>query len=305
MSFAIVTQRVYGNNPATFDFSALNQGTIGALVYGIQQFYLNSGNEGGQLQNFGTSFSVASGTGVGHTKVVLDPQVSTGMNTGSCWADVAVLAWLGGTSPQGVYLDNPPPLAVGSMGSAIAPGFSPVLSSAAMSGFNLSFASDTSDLIGIGAGAGIASTSTPGSIAPVAFGALTGYSSFSGTVDTGVLAFNDPNTSGVYFALTSTLTPNQSSIDCTFPVVISNALVFLQSFYVQFDPNTNPDFDLNSLQAGAGDIGILNSGYEVTFTSTLSFSGEENHGSTTPEGGRLVAAQVLNTAATYLMIGLT
>ena len=105
MTFAILTQRITGNSSATFDFSSTGQ-PIGAMVYGLQQLSLVSGSPGAQVQNFGTSLSVAPGTGVGYSEVVLVQQIATGMDPSTTFADVSVLAFLGGANPPNVYLGN-------------------------------------------------------------------------------------------------------------------------------------------------------------------------------------------------------
>ena len=159
MTFALIEQRIDGNNQATFDFGQ----PIGAYVYGIRQFCLTSGTPGAAMQDFGISYIPADGTGVGYTQVTLQQRISAGMDPAKTYAHVTVLAFLGGLTPQDLLLGNQQGMPLGVSGNQLAPLHPPAISCAVLGGFSLVAQSTTADLDGIGAAVGM--TCWPGNAA--------------------------------------------------------------------------------------------------------------------------------------------
>lgn len=301
MSFALLTQRITGNSSSTFNFGQ----TISAFVYGIQQFNITNGTIHSTLQNFGINYTVSFGTGVGHETVTLVQQLASGLDTQQSFADVTVLAYLGGADPPGIFMGNQP-VVMGQTGlQPIVPDNSPYLSCGVLGGFNLSFASDSSNLLGIGAGAG--TTCCPGSydggispVAPVGVGALLGDSPFSGSVNAGYIIMG-PNQQGIYFA-SAQCGPSVNPLNFFLGANLSSAAVLIQSFYAQFNIDTNPSPVLTSLTAGAAFAQIEGQTNVLTLVG-LSYSGENFAGE--GKGSKWVQSSVVNLVASVLVVGIT
>lgn len=302
MPFAFVTQTIQGNNAGNFDFSSFNAGSIGAFVYGLTEFYLVNGSPGAEIQNFALDFTVSPGTGVGYSTVTLQPQVSSDMYIDGCWATVTVMAWLGGDTPEGIYLGNTT-TNVGVAAQPIEIGFPPLYSCGVLAGFNLSFASDSSDLLGIGAGSGVACTPYNGStsyISPITSGVLTGDSAFSGSVNTGIICFTAPP-SGLTFQMGTTVSPN-GAVEMPAPDGVTDIWVFLQAFYAQFDIDTDPTPDLVSLQVGVTEVGVSVWDNEVGVMVTVDFQGLIYYNSTRYGGGVSMPASMQDATTTFLVV---
>ncbi|HEY6310765.1 MAG TPA: hypothetical protein VIY52_08145 [Streptosporangiaceae bacterium] len=184
MSFALASQRITGNSSYTFQFSS----KIGCFVYGLQRFSLVPAGlrmPGDRLPDFGLSYTVTSGSGRGFPEVEIIQHIGDGLDPTTS-ADVTVLAYLGGAQPSDIILGNQTmPMGVG--GQPTMPAIPPVIGCAVLGGFTSSFTGGAKELIGIGAGAGIACLPGSSNVAPVGFGALVGNAGFSGSVDAGLV----------------------------------------------------------------------------------------------------------------------
>lgn len=269
MTFALIEQTISGNEQATFDFGQ----QIGAYVYGITKFFLVNGNQGGYLQDFGISYTPVDGTGVGYTQVTLQQQIAGGLSPWT-YADVAVLAFLGGTTPQDVLLGNQKGMPLGGSGNPITPLNPPAISCAVLGGFGLLFSSGTAAVYGIGAAAGM--TCWPGSgatgFSPVGTAELTGPSAASGTIGVGhiIAGAGQP---GIWLAAQSWNSTLSQTAAFTVPLggPVSSAAVLLQSFYAEFNPVLSPDSYLVSLTVGADGVAV--SGNTVSGSLQIDYQG--------------------------------
>ena len=296
MSFAIISQTITGNSSCNFDFSSYGS-SIGAFIYGIQCLNLYNGTAGAQLQNFGVTYTLSDGTGVGYSQVTLTQNLAEGLDTSQSSTTAVVIAYMGGTNPPGIFMSNPPALPVGLTGLTQNLEYPPAVAASVLAGFNLSFQSSSSDLLGLGAGVGIVSMPGSTGFAPLVDGSLLGDSSYSGTVNAGslLLQLGQAGLSCEFFQTTQSST----SINTNFQDG-ATWCALIQSFYVQFDVDTDPTPDLVSLN-----IAAIPSSSPPTGNATISMSGQIR-GSTTPYGGGgSTPASATNTILSLLLVALT
>jgi hypothetical protein len=300
VTFALIEQRIDGNDQATFDFGRL----IGAYVYGIRQFCLTSGTPGAAMQDFGISYIPADGTGVGYTQVTLQQRVSAGMDPTNTYAYVTVLAFLGGATPQDLLLGNQQGMPLGVSGIQLTPLYPPAVSCAVLGGFSLVAQSTTADLAGIGAAVGM--TCWPGNaggtFSPVGTGELIGDSPASGTIDIGHIIVGREQ-SGIWLAALPLDAPST-----TFAVplggTVAAAAVFVQSYYAQFDVSNEGIPDFISLTAGADGIAV--SGTTVSGSFQIDYQGHWQVNHSSPYGGWVDSgpATVTLTVGSAVVVGI-
>lgn len=242
MSFALQSQKITGSGEATFSFGSSK---VGAYVYAIQQLNLvQNGND--YLQRIGVSLSPQDGTGVGHENLVLKQTITMdAADLETSWTVVSVLAWLGAADPAGIFLQNHNGVSMGSTSEPLdTAGAAPIVAAAALAGFDFNFSSDDSYILGIGVSCGavpnLFTASNTNSIAALAKGTLNGEASFSGTVDTALLAFTALPALG--FGITGVGTVDswhKSAFGPVFPydgsVELESAAFFISSFFAQFN----------------------------------------------------------------------
>jgi len=288
MTFAAITQRITGNAACTFDFTSYGT-PIGDMIYGIQQFSVKP-PVGHHLQNIGFSYEVSADTGPGHQTVEIIQQVAAGADLSTSYADVAVLAFLGGTNPPNISLTNQT-VPMGASGSSpIQPKNPPTNAAAVLGGFVLSFSNDAL-LTGLGASAGISCVPGSPDVTPVASGALLGDSAFSGTVDAGAIVLG-PGVPGI-FVQAEPFSAASTPVDASAPFAPKSVAVLVQSFYTQFwGEDYAPFFD--SLTVGASNVQCH--GSQVSATVGIDLEGTAlAPGPTSPE-------RVTSTVGTALVV---
>jgi hypothetical protein len=265
MSFALQTQTIAGNDSATFTFDA----SIGAYIYAIQQ--LNLWTNGMMFQRIGVTLAPQGG-GVGSNELTLAQTILLdGVDLPMTSTEVTVLAWLGAQNPAGIFMQNQNGIGVGDVSRPLATaGETPVVAGAAIAGFDFSFGSDDSGLLGIGVSCGAVQdvfASGGPAVRALAQGTLLGSASFSGSVDAALLALTAPQP-GTAVDLVSIGTLDQTATSQVGPYLdgqtLGSAALFIQSFYAQFlieQPSTNMDqllmgspaagIQLNTDQVGA------------------------------------------------------
>jgi hypothetical protein len=271
VTFALIEQRIDGTGQATFDFER----PIGAYVYGIRKFCLTSGTPGAAMQDFGISYTPAYGTGVGYTQVTLQQKISAGMDPATTYAYVTVLAFLGGSTPQDVLLGNQQGMPLGVSGSQLVPNNPPAIGCPVLGGFSLVAQSTTADLDGIGVAVGM--TCWPGdsgsTFSPVGTGELLGNSAVSGTIDIGHIIAGRAEP-GIWLAAISLDSPNTTlAVPLAVPAgdTLAGAVVFVQSYYAQFDVSNPPIPDFVSLTVGADGVAV--SGTTVSGSFQIDYQG--------------------------------
>ena len=299
MSLALQTQKIAGNDSATFTFDS----SIGAYVYAIQQLQLYT--FGARFQRIGVSLAPQGG-GVGANELTLAQTLHLdGVDLSRTWTEVTVLAWLGAENPPGIFMQNLNGIPVGSVSPRLATGGgAPLVAGAAIAGFDFSFAGDDSDLLGIGVSCGavqdLFAGGTP-AIRAVAQGTLLGSSSFTGAVDAALLALTAPQT-GVAVDLVSISSLDATSQSQVGPYLgaqpIGSAGLLLQSFYGQF-PIEEPETNMELVQFGSPADSIeLNSDY-LTYTGTQQLAG-----TCVGAGGHLLTVAATNLQTNSLLIAL-
>ncbi|MDQ5807947.1 MAG: hypothetical protein M3320_04660 [Actinomycetota bacterium] len=276
MSLAIQTQKITGNDTATFTFG----GTIGAYLYGIQELQLMS--SGPMFQRIGVALAPQGG-GVGSNELTLAQTVLLDAAVlDQSWTEVSVLAWLGAENPAGIFMQNQSGIGLGGVSQALATaGATPVVAAAAMAGFDFSFASDNSGLMGIGLSCGavqdVFATGGP-AVRALAQGTLTGSSSSSGTVDAALLALTAPQP-GTAVDVVGVGNPEGPVTSQVGPYLggqsLGSAALFIQSFFGQYDLE-QPSTNLDTLHLGSPAAGIqLNSDQPgaITYQSVQTLSG--------------------------------
>jgi hypothetical protein len=252
MSFAQITQRITGHNSCIFDFSTY-QHPIGAFVYGLQQFSLVSPSGASQPptpQTLGLSYTVTDGTGVGYPTVELVQHIASELDVSNTYAEVTVLAYLGDPNPPNILLGNaeqangPKP--------QVTPLYPPTVSCAALAGLSFSFTSDSNELWGIGAGAGMTCIPDGTSVAPVGFGAMLGGAGYSTSVDVGYIVLG----TDLLYTVSKGFTTSSSQFDQTFDGPVSECAVLIQSFYAQFAIVYPDDSYFDSLTVSASGLSI-------------------------------------------------
>ena len=256
MSLALQTQKIPGNDTATFTFDA----AIGAYVYAIQQLDLWS--YGMRFQRIGVALAPQGG-GVGSNELTLAQTILLdGVDLPMTSTEVTVLAWLGQENPPGIFMQNQSGIAVGGVSQALPTGgAAPLVAGAAIAGFDFTFASDDSDLLGVGVSCGavqdVFAADGP-AVRAVAQGTLLGSSSFSGSVDAALLALTTPQP-GTAVDVVGIGSLNPTATSTVGPYLngqtLGSAALFIQSFYAQFEIE-QPSSNMDELQIGSPAAGI-------------------------------------------------
>jgi hypothetical protein len=256
MSLALQTQKIAGNDSATFTFDA----AIGAYIYAIQQ--LDLWTEGMRFQRIGVSLAPQGG-GVGSNELTLAQTILLdGVDMLMTYSEVTVLAWLGQENPPGIFMQNQSGIAVGGVSQALPTGgAAPLVAGAAIAGFDFTFASDDSDLLGVGMSCGavqdVFAAEGP-AVRAVAQGTLLGSSSFSGSVDAALLALTTPQP-GTAVDVVGIGSLNPTATSTVGPYLngqtLGSAALFIQSFYAQFEIE-QPSSNMDELQIGSPAGGI-------------------------------------------------
>ncbi|MFL6276566.1 MAG: IPT/TIG domain-containing protein [Blastocatellia bacterium] len=306
MSFQIQTQQVNTGTTATFTFPA----PVGAYVYGVTAFELNAGSNPQQIN----TASITLTPTLTQDNTVLEIQVSTTLyesETANNWVQVTVLAWLGAENPPGIFLFNRSGLGPGASVEPVSLDGQPVLASGVIAGFDLSFSSGKSSVLGLGASCGctlppFASTTEA---MPIGEGLLIGAGNnpSSNTVDVGIVALTESQenvAAGIYFDNNS----NYGSNSCSSPnlgLAPTQVALFLQSFYMQYQitNSVDPTPAVSYIEVGATNIEGNQSGFSFTSTRELTDSAYyvTNYPYDPPEYGPIYANSYV---ATYLYIAL-
>ena len=256
MSLALQTQKIPGNATATFTFG----GSIGAYLYAIQQ--LNLYSYGMRFQRIGVALAPQGG-GVGSNELTLAQTILLdGVDLPMTWTEVTVLAWLGQENPAGIFMQNQSGIGVGDVSQPLATaGETPVVAGAAIAGFDFTFGSDDSDLLGVGVSCGavqdVFATGGP-AVRALAQGTLTGSASFTGSVDAALLALTAPQPgTAVDLVGIGSLAPTATSQVGPYldGQTLGSAALFIQSFFAQFEIE-QPETNLDQLQIGSPAEGI-------------------------------------------------
>jgi hypothetical protein len=297
MSLALQTQRITGNATATFTFG----GSIGAYVYAIQQLNFQFSETGDRFQRIGVALAPEGG-GVGSNELKLAQTILLdGAVLPKTWTEVTVLAWLGAENPAGIFMQNQSGIAVGGVSQPLATaGKTPVVAGAAIAGFDFTFGSDNSDLLGVGVSCGavqdLFAAGGP-AVRAVAEGSLTGSTSFSGSVDVALLALTSPQAgTAVDVVGIGSLAPTATSRVGPYlnGHTLGSAALFIQSFFAQF-PIEGPAWFPIQLQIGSPAAGLqLNTGQPgaITYEGTQQLAGISGNG---PGGSYGVVAANLQT----------
>ena len=282
MSLALQTQRITGNDTATFTFDA----AIGAYVYAIQQLNFQFVVGAARFQRIGVALAPRGG-GVGSDELTLEQTILLdGVDLLMTWMEVTVLAWLGQENPPGIFMQNQNGLDVGGVSQALATGgVAPLVAGAAIAGFDFTFSSDHPYFLGLGVSCGavqdLFATGGP-AVRAVAEGSLTGSASFSGSVDAALLALTAPQAgAAVDLVGIGSLDPTATSTVGPYlnGQTLGSAALFIQSFYAQF-PIEAPTSDPRHLQ-----IGSPASGIELNFGQPGAIRYEGTQVLTGPEAG--------------------
>src|SRR3954451_6255048 len=151
MSLALQTQRVTGNDTATFTFDA----SIGAYVYAIQQLNFQLVVGADWFQRIGVALAQQGG-GAGSNELTLEQTILLdAVDLTNTWMVVTVLAWLGGENPAGIFMQNQNGLDVGGVSQPLATGgAAPLVAAAAIAGFDFAFSSEHPYFLGLGVSCG-------------------------------------------------------------------------------------------------------------------------------------------------------
>jgi hypothetical protein len=258
MSLALQTQRITGNDTATFTFDA----AIGAYVYAIQQLNFQFDVDADRFQRIGVALAPQGG-GVGSNELTLDQRILLdGALIGDSWTEVTVLAWLGAENPAGIFMQNQNGLDVGGVSQPLATGGeAPLVAAAAIAGFDFTFSSDRPYFLGLGVSCGavqdLFAAGDP-AVRAVAAGSLTGSASFSGSVDAALLALTapQPGTAVDVVGIGSLAATATSQVGPYLDgQTLGSAALFIQSFFAQF-PIEAPTSVPSQLQIGSPASGI-------------------------------------------------
>lgn len=298
-NFALVTQTLTGNGSKPFTFPA-SLGTLQSYVFGITGMNWNGTVGLGNPQSYSVSFTV---TASGNT-ITLQQNLSTWLAPTS----TTTVTMLGAFTSNGVYLSVQRPTPLGTAVAPVAnPASPPLHATGVISGFSVGFAASSSyDLVGVGAGTGVATVITPNGgmgVGMLGYGLLVGSNAcdFSGSnVTTGFIGLTQP-ASGLGLSLAPAwITSQGNAINCTMPGLSSidpaGYVAFIQSFNLSFNPLLG-SCSFDNLSLGTSNLGVKSGTTTLTGTMNAGLSGTVNSANHGPVSGK-------NPLASYLLVAI-